>query len=101
MADKTERRFQPPPSDDLLGHATRFDAHFGRYVRDGLGIFLIAAGLISLLGLMHATGGMALTPWSSFLGMWFGWGGYLLMVGIVAAGFRVLRRNAGGRIHWG
>jgi DNA segregation ATPase FtsK/SpoIIIE, S-DNA-T family len=102
MADKTERNFpQPQPANDLLGRAARFDAHFGRYLRDGLGIFLIAAGLISLLGLMHVTGGSALTPWSSFLGMWLGWGGYLLMIGIVTAGFAILRRDGGGQIHWG
>ncbi len=101
MADKLNRRFQQsPPSNDLLQRLARFNVHFGRYLRDGAGILLIAGAIISLLGVLGVTGGVLLTPWSSFLSVWFGWGSYLLVAGAVAAGFAVVRRD-GGAPRWG
>ncbi len=101
MADKVDRRIQqPPPSNDLLERLARFNLHFGRFIRDGLGIFLIAAACISLLGLLSFTGGMVLTPWSDFLGSWFGWGSFLLLAGVVLGGFALIRR-AGSPLKWG
>jgi S-DNA-T family DNA segregation ATPase FtsK/SpoIIIE len=101
MADKLNRRFQQsPPSNDLLQRLARFNVHFGRYLRDGAGIFLIASAIISLLGVLGLTGGIVLTPWSAFLSTWFGWGSYLLALGAIAAGFAIIRRN-GGAPRWG
>ena len=43
MADKLDRRAQPsPPSDDLLDRFARFNLHFGRFIRDILGVLLIS-----------------------------------------------------------
>jgi len=100
MADKLNRRLQPPPSNDLLQRLARFNLHFGRYLRDGLGIFLIAAAMISLLGLLKLTGGLILTPWSSFLSVWFGWGSYVLLLGALVGGLALIRRD-GGSVRWG
>ncbi len=101
MADKLNRRFQhSPPSNDLLQRLARFNVHFGRYLRDGAGIFLIAGAIISLLGVLGLTGGVVLTPWSSFLSIWFGWGSYLLILGAIVAGFAIIRRD-GNAFRWG
>jgi DNA segregation ATPase FtsK/SpoIIIE, S-DNA-T family len=94
MADKVRRRFQQsqPPSD-LLERFANFNRHFGRFLRDGLGLLLIAGAVISLLGLLDLTGGVILTPWSNFLSLWFGWGAYLLVAGAALAGFALVRRT--------
>ena len=87
MADKLRRRFQQTqPSNDWLGRFAHFNLHFGRYLRDGIGLFLIAGAVISLLGLWNLTGGLLLTPWSEFLAVWLGWGSYLLLIGAGLAG---------------
>ncbi len=101
MADKVDRRVpQSPPASDVLDRFARFNLHFGRFIRDGLGVFLIAAAIISLLGMLNLTGGTILTPWSNFLGLWFGWGSYLLLIGVAAGGF-VLVRHADTPPRWG
>ena len=101
MPDKVNRRFQQAPSsNDWLERLSRFQAHFGRYLRDGFGIFLIAGAIISILGLLSITGGRFLTPWSDFLGTWFGWGAFLVLLGAAAGGLMLLRRT-GVPVKWG
>jgi S-DNA-T family DNA segregation ATPase FtsK/SpoIIIE len=101
MTDKPPRRYQQmPPSNDWLDRLTRFNLHFGRYLRDAFGIFLIALALMSLLALWNLTGGLLLTPWSSFLASWFGWGSYLLIIGMALGGFKLIRRDL-GQLGWG
>jgi S-DNA-T family DNA segregation ATPase FtsK/SpoIIIE len=101
MTDKSPRRYQQmPPSNDRLDRLTRFNLHFGRYLRDALGIFLIALALMSLFALWNLTGGVLLTPWSTFLASWFGWGSYLLIIAMGYGGFTLIRRDF-GRLGWG
>jgi S-DNA-T family DNA segregation ATPase FtsK/SpoIIIE len=101
MSDKLNRRFQQsPPSRDWLERFVRFNLHFGRYLRDGSAVFLIAGAIVSLLGLLKFTGGLLLTPWSDFLRIWFGWGSYLLLAGAILGGLAVIRRD-GGHFRWG
>jgi S-DNA-T family DNA segregation ATPase FtsK/SpoIIIE len=101
MTDKSHRRYQQlPPSNDWLDRLTRFNLHFGRYLRDVFGIFLIAIALMSLLALWNLTGGLLLTPWSTFLGTWFGWGSYLLIAAMVYGGLTLIRRDI-GQLGWG
>ncbi len=101
MADKLRQRFEESrPPNDMLERLARFNLHFGRYLRDGAGVFLIAVAVISLLGLWGATGGLLLTPWSQFLGTWFGWGSYLLLIGVALGGFALIRR-VGTPVRWG
>jgi DNA segregation ATPase FtsK/SpoIIIE, S-DNA-T family len=101
MTDHQRRRFQQqPPSNDWLDRILRFNLHFGRFFRDAIGIFLIAAALMSLLALWGLTGGILLTPWAAFLSLWFGWGGYFVILAIGYAGVSLVRRESGG-IGWG
>ena len=100
MSDKPPRRYQQiPPSNDWLDRLTRFNLHFGRYLRDAGGVFLMALALMSLLALWRLTGGFLLTPWAAFLSTWFGWGSYLLVLAMAYAGLTLVRRDT-GKLGW-
>lgn len=101
MADRPRRSYrQMQSSNDWLDRLTRFNLHFGRFLRDALGVFLVALALMSLLALWGLTGGILLTPWSTLLAVWLGWGSYLVVFAIGYGGFALIRRD-GGRLRWG
>ena len=101
MNDKPQRRYQQaPPSNDWLDRLARFNLHFGRFLRDAFGVFLIAMSLMSLLSIWNLTGGVLLTPWSTFLESWFGWGSYLLILAMAFGGLSLIRRDV-SRLGWG
>ena len=79
---------------------TRFNLHFGRYLGDTLAVLLVALALMSLLALWRVTRGLLMTPWADFLGTWFGWGSYLLILAIGYAGVVLIQRPA-GILRWG
>ena len=81
---------EPELREDWLDRLARFNQHFGRFVRDGLGVLLIAAALMSFLALRGYTQGALLTPWASLLSLWFGWGSYLIVIAISYAGLSLL-----------
>lgn len=83
-----------------LDRLAQFDRHFGRFVRDALGVILIAFALMTFLALRDFTRGLLLTPWAELLLLWFGWGSYLVVAAIGYIGFALLRR-AGTPISWG
>lgn len=83
-----------------LDRLAQFNRHFGRFVRDALGVILIAFALMTLLALRGFTSGLLLTPWVDKLILWFGWGSYLIVVAIGYTGFTLLRRAATS-ISWG
>ncbi|HVN15298.1 MAG TPA: DNA translocase FtsK [Anaerolineales bacterium] len=94
------RRFEQtePPANDWLDRLANFNLHFGRFVRDASGIVLLAVAVMSLLALWGVTQGFLLTPWSSLLSRWFGWGSYLLILALGYGGIMLLRRQTNG---WG
>jgi S-DNA-T family DNA segregation ATPase FtsK/SpoIIIE len=101
VTNSSQLRYQhTQPPDDWLGRLARFNLHFGRFLRDAAGIACIAAALMSLLALWGLTGGVVLTPWSTFLATWFGWGSYLLVVVLGFAGLFLIRRGS-ERFRWG
>ena len=85
--------YEPEVNDDWLDRFARFEQHFGRFVRDTLGVVLIAAALMTLLGLRGYTQGVLLTPWVDWLLVWFGWGAYLVVMLMAYAGYAFLRRS--------
>jgi len=91
---ESQRVYESEVSDDWLDRLARFNQHFGRFVRDTLGVVLIAAALIILLALRGYTQGVLLTPWVGRLALWFGWGAYLVVIAIGYAGYALLRRSA-------
>lgn len=95
-----QRAYDSELRDDWLDRLALFNQHFGRFIRDALGVLLIAAALMSFLALGNYTRGILLTPWAALLSLWFGWGAYLVIIAIGYAGFSVLRRN-GFSLGWG
>lgn len=82
--------------DDWLDRLESFNQHFGRFLRDILGVILIAFAVMTFLALREYTQGVMLTPWVNFLSLWFGWGSYIVLLGIGYAGFALLRRSGNG-----
>jgi S-DNA-T family DNA segregation ATPase FtsK/SpoIIIE len=89
-----------PTGNDWLDRFARFNLHFGRFLRDTTGVLLLAFALMSMLALWGVTDGALLTPFANQLALWFGWGGYLVILGIGYGGFFLLRRDHGD-LAWG
>lgn len=101
MTGKPRRQSQQQrPGEDWLGGLAHFQLHFGRFLRGALGTALIAVAVLSLVARWGLTGGVLLTPWSTFLATWLGWGTYLLLCAIAYGGIVLIRRN-GGKLAWG
>ena len=92
----------PPPSsqNDWLERLSRFNLHFGRFLRDAIGVLLVAFALMSLLAVLRFTDGALLTPFADTLKLWFGWGSYLVLFGLGYLGYSLLRHD-GSDLHWG
>ena len=88
-----QRVYEPELREDWLDRLAHFNQHFGRFLRDALGVLLIAAALMSFLALRGYTQGALLTPWASLLSLWFGWGSYLIVIAITYAGLALLLRD--------
>ncbi len=100
MPGKPGRPDQQPSSSDWLERLAHFNLHFGRFLRDSVGVLFIALAIMSLLAMWGLTGGLLLTPLANTLATWFGWGSYIIFVALVYGGFALLRRNQ-SEIGWG
>lgn len=94
------RRYESESRDGWLDRVAQFNQHFGRFMRDALGVLLIAFALMSFLALGNYTEGILLSPWADLLALWFGWGAYLVVIAIGYSGVNFLRR-AGTALPWG
>lgn len=90
----------PPSGSDWLDRLARFNTQFGRFLRDALGVTLIAFAFMSLLAVWEFTNGILLTPFSILLRRWFGWGSVLVLFGIGYLGYSLLRRDE-SEVSWG
>jgi S-DNA-T family DNA segregation ATPase FtsK/SpoIIIE len=97
---KSQHKYESETRNDWLDRLARFNEHFGRFIRDALGVFLIAAALLSILALGGYTKGLLLSPWASLLSSQFGWGSYLVAIAFGYGGFVLLRRNEIA-VRWG
>lgn len=91
---------QDSPQNDWLDRLARFNAHFGRFLRDVGGVTLLALAAMSLMALWGITGGILLTPWAAFLELWMGWGSHLFILALALSGIFLMRRD-GRSIHFG
>ena len=87
-------RAQPSRSEGLLHRWARFNLHFGRYLRDAVGLVLIVGAILALLAAWGLAAGSFLTPIHTFLAVWFGWGSYLLIGAAAALGMMLIARQA-------
>ncbi len=103
----------PNSQNDWLERLTRFNLHFGRFLRDAVGVTLIAFAVMSLLAVFESIynqttrsnetvfmGGAILAFVAGWLTLWFGWGSFLILFGIGYIGYSLLRRD-GADVHWG
>jgi S-DNA-T family DNA segregation ATPase FtsK/SpoIIIE len=90
---KSQRLYEAEVSDDWLDRLAHFNQHFGRFMRDVLGVALIAAALMIVLALRGYTSGVLLTPWVGRLALWFGWGAYLVAIAMGYTGVALVRRS--------
>jgi len=88
------------PVGGWLDRLVGFQFTFGRFFRDALGLLLIALALMTLLARWGVTQGALLTPLSQILSRSFGWGSYLLVLGVAYAGFLLIRRSSDA-LNWG
>jgi len=89
---------------DWLDRLAEFNQHFGRFARDAAGLFLLVVAFTSLLAVWKLTDGVVISLWSNFLSTSFGWGSYLVILGILFFGIGLLSRSLGawsiGRLVW-
>ena len=96
---KHGRVYETESRDEWLDRLASFNQHFGRFLRDALGVSLIAFAIMTFLALRGSTQGALLVPWSGLLSLWLGWGSYLIVIGLGYVGFSLLQRY-GTQIHW-
>lgn len=96
---KTYEQYQSPIPNDWLDRLARFNNQFGRYVRDAVGVSLIAFAIMFLLAAWGYTEGFLLTPIAIWLRRWFGWGCVFVLIGLGYLGATLLRRDQ-NEIRW-
>jgi len=96
----SNRQYESEIRDGWLDRIAQFNRHFGRFLRDALGVMLIAFAVMTYLALGGFTKGLVLTPWARLLLLWFGWGSYLVVIAFGYAGLNLLR-GARTSLSWG
>jgi DNA segregation ATPase FtsK/SpoIIIE, S-DNA-T family len=87
--------------NDWLQRLARFNMRFGRFVRDAIGVLLIAFALMSFFALFGFSNEQSyLYVFARVLSIWFGWGGVFIIFGMGYFGYYLLQRNA-DEIRWG
>ena len=95
-------RQAPAPSKGWVDRLARLQTHFGRFLWDILGVFLIAFALMTILGLIGLSKGSLLETWVTVLKVWLGWGSLLVILSCGAGGLLAFRRSRQSmKIHWG
>jgi S-DNA-T family DNA segregation ATPase FtsK/SpoIIIE len=102
QSQSDDSRSKAPHSNDWVDRLARFETHFGRFLWDILGVFLLAFALMTLLGIFGLSKGTLLEKWISLLVNWLGWGSYLLILSAGALGLLVFRHSRHAvKVRWG
>lgn len=89
----------PDSPTEGLASLAGFYLRFGRFFRDIMGVALISFALIALIAIWGITDGILITPFAGFLSLWFGWGAYIVILGLGYLGLILLRHGA-AEIRW-
>jgi len=95
-------RPEPARSNDWVDRLAQLQTHFGRFLWDILGIFLLAFALMTLLGIAGLSKGTLLEDWVNFLHIWLGWGDLLIVLFAGTGAILAFRRSTRPiKVHWG
>ncbi len=75
--------------ETLAGFSLRFD----RFLRDMVGLLLLAGAVLLLFGLLDLSKGSVITPWVNLTRRWFGWGAFGLTALFALGGIMALWRS--------
>ncbi len=93
---------KPKRFSDWVDYLARFEAHFGRFLWDILGVLLLAFALLNLLGILGLSRGSLLEDWVKLLYLWIGWGYLLIVLFAGAGGVLAFRQSIKPvAVHWG
>ncbi|HEX7620299.1 MAG TPA: DNA translocase FtsK, partial [Anaerolineales bacterium] len=102
QSDSKEDQSRTTHPVDWIDRLARLETHFGRFLWDILGVFLLVVGLMTLLGISGLSKGTLLQIWVSLLGNWLGWGSILLILASGAMGWLAFRRSRHEmKVQWG
>ena len=91
-----------PRFNNWVDRLARLETHFGRFLWDILGVFLLVFALMTLLGIFGLSRGTLLEKWVSLLENWLGWGSLLVIITAGAAGLFAFRRSRQVvKVRWG
>jgi DNA segregation ATPase FtsK/SpoIIIE, S-DNA-T family len=91
-----------PRFNDWVDRLARLETHFGRFLWDILGVFLLVFALMTLLGIFGLSKGTLLEKWISLLENWLGWGSFLVIITAGAAGLFAFRHSRQVvKVRWG
>lgn len=96
MANRKNQTDQSNTTNDAVNSSFGFLTRFQRFGLDILGVFLLAASLMTLVVILlpQYAGGLLLNAWEQLLRLWLGWGALIVSVGFGAAGWFLLRVHA-------
>jgi S-DNA-T family DNA segregation ATPase FtsK/SpoIIIE len=93
---------EPRPPEDWLDRIQRFQVHFGRFLWDVVGVFLLAAALVILLGWIGLSKGTLLSSLVGLLKVWFGWGTLIIIATAGIGGLLAFRHSREPlKLRWG
>lgn len=74
-----------------------------RFALEAVGLACIVLAILTFLGLVGLTSGRLLIWWADVLSRWFGWGSWLILLCLFAAGIEIIRRQTGNALQtpWG
>lgn len=76
-----------------MDRLARLESHFGRFLWDILGVFLLAFALMTLLGWLGLSKGSLLGVWVVLLKVWLGWGTLLVILSAGWGGWMAFQRS--------
>jgi S-DNA-T family DNA segregation ATPase FtsK/SpoIIIE len=88
--ETSKPKITPRWLDTLAGFSLRFD----RFIRDVVGLVLIASAILLLFGLLDLSKGSVITPWANFVRRWLGWGAYGFVGLLTLGGVMCLWRSS-------
>jgi S-DNA-T family DNA segregation ATPase FtsK/SpoIIIE len=85
-----------------MDRLARLESHFGRFLWDILGVFLLAFALMTLLGWLGLSKGSLLGAWVTLLKVWLGWGSLLVILFAGWGGLMAFQRSRHSvQMRWG